>query len=138
MTLWFHSDRSNVATGFSGFYNELDSSNIVKFGGINGILASANYPNNYNTYADEHYLISIPEKQSMNITFTEISLQSAYTTLTLYDGPSESYPLLATYSGHVILNSANATLYATQNMVTVVFKSEYPLSDRGFSLGWTS
>uniref|UniRef100_A0AC35TIA1 CUB domain-containing protein n=1 Tax=Rhabditophanes sp. KR3021 TaxID=114890 RepID=A0AC35TIA1_9BILA len=51
----------------------------------NGELTSVNYPNNYKTYANEFYLIS--------------SLQNFYTRSSLYDGPSESYPLLASYTG---------------------------------------
>uniref|UniRef100_A0AC35TWS1 CUBN n=1 Tax=Rhabditophanes sp. KR3021 TaxID=114890 RepID=A0AC35TWS1_9BILA len=138
LTLWFHSDKANTATGFSGFYTEFDATNIIKLESSAGELTSKNYPSNYNMYAEEHYLIFSPEKQTINITLNDISLQKSYTTLSLYDGPSESYPVLASYSGHVQINLNNGTLISTQNMITVVFKSEFPISDRGFNLTWAS
>uniref|UniRef100_A0AC35UCW8 CUB domain-containing protein n=1 Tax=Rhabditophanes sp. KR3021 TaxID=114890 RepID=A0AC35UCW8_9BILA len=138
MTVWFHSDSGNTSPGFSGFYSEIESSHIVKIESTRGTLTSRNYPSNYDTYADEHYLLFSPEAKTINVTLNEVSLQSSYTTLSLYDGPSESYPLLRSYSGHVIINQNDALIQSTQNMITVIFKTEYPITDRGFSFNWAS
>ena len=94
--------------------------------------ASGDYQNN----SDCTWVIAPPEANQITLNFTSFSTEVDYDIVYVYDGPDDSYPLLATWWGNT-LPSTITTTEGTGTM-TVKFTSDFSVTDSGWSANYTS
>ncbi|KAI4891969.1 hypothetical protein NFI96_031866 [Prochilodus magdalenae] len=75
--------------------------------------------------------ISGSETQVVNVTFTFVDLEECCDSISVYDGPTESYPLLGRLPQDQIYHFNSSRRY-----IAVVFKSDYSVTRQGFRAKW--
>ncbi|XP_035255591.1 deleted in malignant brain tumors 1 protein isoform X4 [Anguilla anguilla] len=122
-----------------GWYTTIEydsvSSPALQCGGnltdLKGEFTSPNYPGNYPNYAFCQWLIVSNGSNSVYLDFTYLRLENSgscsYDSVSVYDGPSTSYRLLAKMCGQ-----QTRSFSSTGPSLTVVFRSDGSVNDRGF------
>uniref|UniRef100_A0A4W3HEV8 CUB and zona pellucida-like domains 1, tandem duplicate 1 n=1 Tax=Callorhinchus milii TaxID=7868 RepID=A0A4W3HEV8_CALMI len=102
-----------------------------------GSFTSPNYPYNYHNNARCTWYIQVDRNQIIKLNFNDLWLETSsncrYDYVAIYDGPSTSYPLLAK-----ICDSSNLTFTSSNNSMTVHFKTDSSVAQRGFSANYFS
>ncbi|KAL7861402.1 hypothetical protein SRHO_G00128430, partial [Serrasalmus rhombeus] len=96
-----------------------------------GEFFSPQFPNNYPNNARCTWRLLASERQVVNLTFTFVELETCCDSISVYDGPSDSYSLLA----H-LPEDQRRHFYSTGNSLTVVFSSDISATYRGFQAQW--
>ncbi len=91
--------------------------------------AAANYSDNSNSTVT----ISPAGAAKVTVSFTQFGMESTYDYLYIYDGPTTSSPLLASYTGTTLPNSVTST----GPSITVKQYSDQAVNDVGFTMQWT-
>ena len=91
---------------------------------------NANYQDNTNS------LITIAPFGAMNVTlhFVSFAFENNYDYLKIYDGPSNTSPLIGSYTGTNLPNGG--TIISTTGSITIVQTSDQGVNDTGFELTW--
>jgi len=97
------------------------SGNIYDSGGSGG-----NYSNNENITT----VLDATAGKQMQISFNSFNVESGYDYLYIYDGPTTSSPLLATYSG----TSIPADITSSGQFLTIRFTSDNTVTRPGYSI----
>ncbi|KAJ8318606.1 hypothetical protein KUTeg_003697 [Tegillarca granosa] len=100
--------------------------------GTQGSLHSPNYPHSYPHYSFCHWKIEVPAGKRINLEFEFFSLEDKYDTLSVYDGSSNTDPLIATYTG----NSTSQVPLSKSNYLVVIFSSDHDGAKQGFNVTW--
>lgn len=145
MLVVFVSDFETVSQGFMANYTSTGSAycsgvtvlNTLDSGAISDGSGANNYCNNMNC----SWLIQPPQAQKVTFNFTAFNLESAPTdgksifdAVEIYDGTSESAPLLGRYTGSTIPNGVTST----GGSLFVKFYSDNELNYSGWSGYYTS
>nr|XP_002737503.1 PREDICTED: cubilin-like [Saccoglossus kowalevskii] len=119
----FNRIRKNIGRrdidGYCGAYNR-DS----------GVIKSPNYPSNYPSNQDCYYYISVTSGMFVQLVFYFFNTEEFNDYVDIYDGPSESYRRIGSYSGSTIppiITSSGATA-----SITVYFHSDGENQLQGF------
>jgi Zn-dependent metalloprotease len=145
MLVVFVSDYETVSQGFTANYTSTGSSycsgvtilNTSDSGAISDGSGANNYCNNMNC----SWLIQPPQAQKVTFNFTAFNLESGSTdgksifdAVEIYDGTSESSPLLGRYTGSTIPNAVTSS----GGSLFVKFYSDNDLNYSGWSGYYTS
>ena len=93
---------------------------------------SADYQNNSNCT----WIIAPPGATQITLNFTSFDTETDYDTVFVYDGPDDTYPVLATWWG----NTLPPTITTTSGVgaMTVKFTSDGSITESGWSANYTS
>ncbi|XP_052276800.1 deleted in malignant brain tumors 1 protein-like [Dreissena polymorpha] len=101
------------------------------FFGNNGLIASPNYPNNYENRENCTYYINVPGGYSVCLQFNTFTTQECCDHLDIYDGPSTRNKRIARLSGdNPQLNGTE--ICASGNFLTAHFITDYSSTAQGF------
>ncbi|KAI4891968.1 hypothetical protein NFI96_031865 [Prochilodus magdalenae] len=98
---------------------------------LSGEFFSPQYPNNYPNGANCLWRFLGSETQVVNVTFTFVDLEECCDSISVYDGPTESYPLLGRLPQDQIYHFNSSRSY-----IAVVFRSDYSVTRQGFRAKW--
>uniref|UniRef100_A0A8C4SEM3 CUB and zona pellucida-like domain-containing protein 1 n=1 Tax=Erpetoichthys calabaricus TaxID=27687 RepID=A0A8C4SEM3_ERPCA len=100
-------------------------------GGTSGTFTSPGYPYGYPNYAYCTWYIEVERGSKIELNFTSLRLETSsncqYDSVSMYDGPSSSSPLIAT-----ICNNLSTTFESSSNTMTVIFRSDGSVTYPGF------
>ncbi|CAH1246046.1 OVCH1 [Branchiostoma lanceolatum] len=145
MTVRFVSDSSITETGFVAAYNAVDTGAVVTqppttggscgnavLSGDSGTFTSPNYPSNYPDSAQCSWKMSVTAGKQVVINFDPMNIEAdggcSYDSVSVYDGPDASAPLLRKLCG-----SSAREVVANGNEAFVVFSSDSSVTESGFS-----
>ncbi|KAI4899114.1 hypothetical protein NFI96_028562 [Prochilodus magdalenae] len=127
--------RSDVSVTHQGFRAQWEFSAGAPCGrdltNSRGEFFSPQYPNNYPNNADCTWRLLASEGQGIYLNFTFTDLEKCCDSIRVYDGPTDSYPLLGRLPQDQI-NEFNST----RNNLTVVFRSDGSVTRQGFQAQW--
>uniref|UniRef100_A0AC35TVE3 CUB domain-containing protein n=1 Tax=Rhabditophanes sp. KR3021 TaxID=114890 RepID=A0AC35TVE3_9BILA len=139
LTLVFFSDFAHNFKGWTADYQSLPMDKTQIINGISGVLSSPNFPKNYPAFAEELYVITSPVNTRINFVVDTVWLAQHYASISFYDGPSQSYPKLNKFMGHLVDSGMTSINFkSTQNVVTVYFLSEDLIADKGWHFSWSA
>ena len=98
-----------------------------------GTINTPNYPDYYDNNNVCTWLISSSHR--VKLVFTTFSLESGYDFLYVYDGSSNSSPLLRTFDGYL----AGHVVESSAERLFLEFTSDYMITEQGFLIhleGW--
>ncbi|KAF7287446.1 hypothetical protein GWI33_001415 [Rhynchophorus ferrugineus] len=137
MFISFKSDFSYQGKGFLAHYTTIEP----KCGGIlpfdTGYFYSPNYPKNYNKNETCEWSITTNENNRIELKFGEIDIYKYNcnkTHIKIYDGPSDSFPILQTICGSE--TNINRTYTSTKNHMLVKFVNYESLTYKGFNASY--
>ncbi|XP_047482510.1 LOW QUALITY PROTEIN: cubilin-like [Penaeus chinensis] len=139
MYLWFRSDESHAATGFSLTWNATDpvcGSDIrdLEYGSIN----SPGYPGNYPHLRDCYWTIRVTPGKRIRFHFATLQIENhancSYDFLEVRDGLTETGHLLAKYCS----SQAPAPLTTSGSEAFLHFHSDISMTDTGFHIAFSS
>ena len=124
----------------SAFYSDDQNANILLTSSA-GTFKTPNYPFTYPNNEKCIWKIKLPSNRNIvNLTFTSFELETSYSCPTysdyveIFDGSTVGTTSLGRYCGTV----APPTIYATGNMLTIVFDSDSSTAKKGFSASYSS
>lgn len=136
MFLFFHSDGSGTATGFSGTWTAIPGCN-QELNGTGGIIQSQNYPHNYYHRARCQWVIKTDPGTQIQLEFTSFSLQPSYLcrsdAVSIFDGEDRSALKLAKLCDN---GEAPNIFISSGNAMTVRFRSDSSITAQGFQAQW--
>lgn len=132
----FHSD-SSMSTGFAGF--------VIQYVSFGSFEASCNSNRNYQitdpsgTFGCDGYSSSvtvtwlIQSFGNIYVNFDQFNTETNYDTVKIYDGASDSAPLIATYSGTIAppISSSGSSMF-------IKFSSDASVNRSGFSASFAT
>lgn len=138
MLVTFKTNGSTTATGWRAFYNTQQipgcsgTTNLTAATGTfdDGTLPLDNYAPNLNC----SWLIQPAGASLVSLSFNRFATQSQFDFVTVYDGASNTAPIIGTYSGTTLpptINSSGASLF-------VEFTTNNFLDDTGWEASYTS
>ncbi|CAH1274043.1 CSMD3 [Branchiostoma lanceolatum] len=115
----------------------LNCGNPTVLTGFSGNFTSPGYPGNYPDNARCSWQITVSSDKIVVIRFTEFNLEydfgCDYDPLTVYDGPSEAAPVLATLCG-----SSARSVSTTGSSAFLIFTSDGSVTESGFYATFTA
>ncbi|XP_035689940.1 neuropilin-1-like isoform X4 [Branchiostoma floridae] len=114
-----------------------DSANGQACGGMltaPGTATSPNYPNDYNTDETCEWTINVPEGSLVLLTFDSFETDDDYDFLYIYNGGSDTAPLLQSFSGDTI----PGPITGTTNQMFLRFTSDGSGTYPGFQFSYTA
>ncbi|XP_037398032.1 CUB and zona pellucida-like domain-containing protein 1 isoform X3 [Pygocentrus nattereri] len=96
-----------------------------------GEFFSPQFPNNYPNNARCTWRLLASETQVVYLTFTFVQLETCCDSIRVYDGPTDSYPLL----GRLPQNQTHH-FNSSMRYLTVVFTSDHSVTYQGFRAEW--
>uniref|UniRef100_A0AC35TWU6 C-type LECtin n=1 Tax=Rhabditophanes sp. KR3021 TaxID=114890 RepID=A0AC35TWU6_9BILA len=139
LTLYFYTDKTFTAKGFQAKYSSVSQLYYIKQNGTSGEISSTNYPQNYDPWESQYYIITAPPGTVVKMEFVYFETSRYDTELEIYDGKSTSYKRITSLSGSLVTDSSKPLIFrSTQNVVTLFFTAYdlYPL--RGFDMIWSA
>ncbi len=110
-------------------------STVTSSAAVSGSLYdSGGSGSNYQNDEDCTFLIQPSGASSVTLAFSDLTLESGYDYLYLYDGTSTSSPLITPR----LTGSGTGTYTASSGAMLVRFSSGHSVVDRGFSAAWTA
>ncbi|PAJ74976.1 hypothetical protein CJF42_07840 [Pseudoalteromonas sp. NBT06-2] len=88
----------------------------------------------YDSLEECSFLIKPLDVSIITLTFSAFDLESTYDTLTIYDGSTTTFPILARYSGSVL----PASVTSSGDTMLIHFSSDYSVNESGFITNWTA
>ncbi|GFU30242.1 cubilin [Trichonephila clavipes] len=100
--------------------------------GVDALITSPGYPNNYAPHTICHWLINVPPGEMMTLTVEELNMENDCTKdfLMIKNGYHTSSPVLGRFCG----THAPAPITTTENFLTVYFQTDAYGSAPGFKL----
>uniref|UniRef100_A0A914R2R9 CUB domain-containing protein n=1 Tax=Panagrolaimus davidi TaxID=227884 RepID=A0A914R2R9_9BILA len=137
MTLKFHTDYSNVNTGW--FLNFIASTPnaTAYFNATMGTISSPNYPNLYPNSFLQFYKIVVPETKIVIVEITDFVTEPTFDYLRIIDGnnATDISQTLGLLSGNLTGNgSIPMTFYSTQSIVSLLFYTDHSINKSGWTL----
>nr|XP_020470999.1 cubilin [Monopterus albus] len=133
LTVRFKSDAYVSGRGFNASWAEVQGGCGGPVTAPSGEIHSPLYPNNYPNNVDCSWVISVDSHHRVFFNFTDLDIEyhsnCIWDYVAIYDGPTIHSPLLA----HVCGTSLPPSITATQNTISVRFRSDSSRSHRGFS-----
>eukprot|EP00795_Rhopilema_esculentum_P001778 gene1778-16265_t len=99
-----------------------------KLGGTNGSFTSPEYPKFYPSDSDCTWIITVPLKTKVELSFKEIHLEPGFDYVDVYDGPTSSSKIIARLMG---LGKVTPLL-SSGNQMLVRFVSDESIENKGF------
>jgi len=129
MTVVFRSDYDVVKKGFQATWEKVTGTVATS-----GVVTSSNYPNNYPHNQDNvKTTLTVAEGKKVQLTITVLNIEAGegcpYDHLSVYDGTT----LLKKICGTTL---PETPLVTTSNVMTLSFKSDHSVSQKGFSAKW--
>jgi len=145
LTIYFHSDISNTATGFRAHFSTTPCSEHV-LTEPNGIITSPRYPDHYPNKVNCQWMMFAPPGARVRLSFTEFDTEAKYDIVQVrdsedasmdylkslnlfqvFDGPSVNSTSLLEHSGPLL----PADSLSTSNIMLMLFTTD----PAGFSFG---
>uniref|UniRef100_A0A914UPI7 C-type LECtin n=1 Tax=Plectus sambesii TaxID=2011161 RepID=A0A914UPI7_9BILA len=104
--------------------------------GPTGTITSPNYPSNYPNNAQCLYNIILSPSAVVHLHINDIYTEACCDFLNIYNGPSNSYPLLARCAGQSC-SSGLVDFYSSSNAMTLQFVSDPSVNYRGFNVSFS-
>lgn len=139
MLIHFTSDHAITAGGWYAVYNSsmLPSGNcsgLTTFTGASGTLSDgsgeADYQNNMNC----RFLIQPANASAITLSFTSFETETTNDVVKIYDGPSESFPMLGSFSG----NNLPPVITSTSGAMLIVFTTDFSIVKKGWTATYQS
>jgi len=129
MTVVFRSDYDVVKKGFEATWEKVTGTVATS-----GVVTSSNYPNNYPHNQDNvRTTLTVADGKKVQLTITDLNIEAGegcpYDHLTVYDGTT----LLKKICGTTL---PGTPLVSTSNVMTLSFKSDHSVNQKGFSAKW--
>ncbi|XP_060063553.1 deleted in malignant brain tumors 1 protein-like [Ylistrum balloti] len=109
---------------------------VAAASGSSGFITTPGYPEFYGHNLDCNWLIQASSGEQISLSAVDSSLENSDECsgdkVSLYDGPSTNYPLLASFCG-----SSFQSVNSTGTSILIVFTSDGSASDRGFKFQYT-
>lgn len=105
---------------------------IAKAGTITDGSGAAEYSNNANC----KWVISPAGATQIALTFTDFDTEQEYDTVFVYDGPDDTYPLIATWWGNTLPPPLNTT--AGNGAMCIKFKTDMNTTANGWEADYTA
>ena len=106
--------------------------------GTTGTVMSPNYPKNYPNNRICKSKIKVATGSRVQLSFTNIDIEPdpscGYDSLSIYNGPDETAPLLGRYCG----THAASALTSSSSEVLIIFNSDLSNTGRGFQVTYNS
>ncbi|XP_036448696.1 cubilin-like isoform X2 [Colossoma macropomum] len=132
LTVVFSSDSSVTGQGFQAQWEFSDKAPWGEdLTNSSGEFFSPQYPNNYPNNADCTWRLLASETQFVNLTFTFVNVEECCDSIRVYDGPTDSYPLLGR-----LPKDQRYHFKSTRNYLTIVFSSDSSVTRQGFQAQW--
>ncbi|KAH3728731.1 dorsal-ventral patterning tolloid-like protein 1 [Dreissena polymorpha] len=126
----FKTNGSTSRRGFSMTYMFFGQGFLGEFTEPYGVITSPNYPGYYEHNTSCEWVIRAQEGKRIKLDFTSFKTENNYDCLEIFNGPSSSSPSIGKFCG-----SATPSGFRSQsNNVYFVFKTDYSITYRGFSL----
>ncbi len=118
MLLRFTTDGSVTYQGWSAYYNAKYCEGATVLTTSSGYVFDNSGINEYGNYSNCKWLIQPPVAASVSLDFYEFNTESGFDYVTVYDGPTTSYPVLGTYAGntlppHLVSSGSSMLLHFT-------------------------
>lgn len=99
-----------------------------------GTITDGSGSANYNNNASCTWVIAPPGATQISLTFTAFDTEEDYDTVFVYDGPDDTYPVLATWWGNTLPPVINTSLGV--GAMTVKFVSDISINAGGWSANY--
>ncbi|XP_014830968.1 PREDICTED: cubilin, partial [Poecilia mexicana] len=133
ITVRFKSDAYVSGRGFNASWTELQGGCGGPVTAPSGEIHSPLYPASYPNNVDCSWMISVDASHRILLNFTDLDIENhsncSFDYVTVHDGPSILFPLLA----HVCGSNPPPSITSTQNTIYVRFRSDSSQNHRGFS-----
>ena len=100
----------------------------------NGTFSDGSGSANYNDNSNCKWVIAPAGATQISLNFTTFNTEATYDIVTVYDGPTEAYPVLATWWG----NTLPPTITSTAGAMCVKFTSDINSNFSGWTANYTS
>ncbi|EFP05992.1 hypothetical protein CRE_05009 [Caenorhabditis remanei] len=108
---------------------------VITQGGTNGTMTSPNYPNNYDTYDEQVYQISVAYGMQVNLTIDDFRTESKYDYLNIYNSSVQSNSTLVyTLSGTSV---APFNWISPRSYMSMKFVSDGLIQYKGWHAFWS-
>ncbi|XP_041982769.1 cubilin-like [Aricia agestis] len=140
LLVYFHSDESGVGKGFQISYAPIDGFPGCggMFTGDKGEIASPGFDGSYLHNLLCEYKIKTRPDTKISVKFTSFDIENSfrcrYDYLKIYDGDSESSPLVGKYCGKV----TPVSFVSRSNSLYIIFKSDHTMAAGGFKIQYQS
>ncbi|MFZ4400931.1 MAG: CUB domain-containing protein [Bacteroidales bacterium] len=101
-----------------------------------GTITDGSGTANYNNNANCKWIIAPPGATQISLNFTNFDTEANYDTVFVYNGPGDTYPLLATWWGNTLPPAIITT--AGNGAMCIKFKSDITQTAGGWSANYTS
>ncbi|KAL7861401.1 hypothetical protein SRHO_G00128420 [Serrasalmus rhombeus] len=132
LTVVFSSDSSVTRQGFRAqWVSAVEAPCGEDLTNPSGEFFSPQFPNYYPHNASCTWRLLAPERQVVNLTFMFVHLEECCDSISVYDGPNDTYPLLG-----ILAQDQRHHFNSTRNSLTIVFLSDNSITDQGFRAQW--
>ncbi|MBP6756161.1 MAG: M4 family metallopeptidase [Bacteroidia bacterium] len=111
-------------------------SGITNLTSSSGTLTDGSGLSNYDNNSSCNWVIAPPGATQISLNFTTFNTEATYDIVTVYDGPNDTYPLLATWWGNTVPPTITST--AGVGAMCVKFTSDATDTFSGWSANYTS
>ncbi|MBW6483065.1 MAG: M4 family metallopeptidase [Vicingaceae bacterium] len=101
-----------------------------------GTITDGSGSANYNNNANCKWIIAPAGATQISLNFTYFDTEANYDTVLVYNGPDDTYPVLATWWGNTLPPTINTT--AGVGAMTIKFVSDVSITAGGWSANYTS
>lgn len=136
MLLQFVTNEAISASGFNAYFQNIVCAHA--YSTSPGTVTSENYPQNYPASLNCGYYISAPSGNKISLTFTDFDLEPSsphchIDYLAIYNGPTNSDPLIGLYCG----SGTIPPVVSTGNSLLLQFHSDSSDQRKGFQAAYT-
>ncbi|MFZ4412009.1 MAG: CUB domain-containing protein [Bacteroidales bacterium] len=111
-------------------------SGITNITATSGTITDGSGTANYNNNSNCKWIIAPPGATQISLNFTNFDTEANYDTVFVYNGPGDTYPLLATWWGNTLPPAIITT--AGNGAMCIKFKSDITQTAGGWSANYTS
>ncbi|WP_162984987.1 M4 family metallopeptidase [Mesonia aquimarina] len=109
---------------------------ITQLSEPSGTFTDGSGSSNYQDNSNCSWVINPPDATQITLTFTSFDTEEDYDKVFVYDGPDDSYPLLATWWGNTLPSEISTT--EGTGAMTVKFISDFSVTESGWSANYSS
>uniref|UniRef100_A0A0N4Z0N6 C-type LECtin n=1 Tax=Parastrongyloides trichosuri TaxID=131310 RepID=A0A0N4Z0N6_PARTI len=137
MTIKFKSDFYINKKGWYAYYCIGNKVDVIQLSGPGGELTSSNFPDDYFSSISQYYKFTTPNETIIRFKFNTFWTEKKYDYVVLFDGPTETYPIIANISGKLSNSSTDPLIYRTSsNYGYMYFKTDSVVEYEGWDLNW--
>lgn len=135
VTLKFHTDRSITNKGWLLKWNAKSNTPPVIQSGNGGNFTSPNYPNDYDSYTEQMFYLTVADGFQVNVTIDDFLTENRFDVLEVYDNYTiPGVNMIANLTGDSI---APWNWLSQSSHVTMRFRTDGSVQKRGFHGYWT-